>query len=347
MSAPHENEHHPSLNELINKEDYSLSYVTIDNAISLIKKLGRGAWLCKTDLLDAFKQCPPSDKVIPYHGIKWDNKYYFYIRLVFGSRSAPKIFDSISMAVCWILENNYNIEYILHLLDDFLTIDRPDSTPERTMAILTLVFRKLGLPLSQKKTVGTTHVLEYLGIILDSIRMGARLPTEKVSRITEFIEEFLKRKSCTKRELLSLLGHLNYACKVIYPVRAFVSYLIRLSCSVKELHHHIKLSNECCLDLQMWHMFLQTWNGGSFFLDDKETTADELRFYTHATSNTFGAFYNGKWFYGNIEELCSISVEKDDMCRFELYPIVMAAALWGSDWCRKRIIVNCINAMTT
>ena len=37
ISAPHENEHHPSLNELI-KEDYSLSYVTIDNAISLIKK---------------------------------------------------------------------------------------------------------------------------------------------------------------------------------------------------------------------------------------------------------------------------------------------------------------------
>ena len=201
MSAPHENEHHPSLNELINKEDYSLSYVTIDNAISLIKKVGKGAWLCKTDLQDAFKQCPLSDKVIPYHGIKWDNKYYFYTRLVFGSRSAPKIFDSISMAVCWILENNYNIEYILHLLDDFLTIDRPDSTPERTMAILTLVFRKLGLPLSQKKTVGPTHVLEYLGIILDSIRMEARLPTEKVSRITEFIEEFLKRKSCTKREL--------------------------------------------------------------------------------------------------------------------------------------------------
>ena len=80
MSAPHENDHHPSLNELINKEDYSLSYVTIDNAISLIKNVGKGAWLCKTDLQDAFKQCPLSDKVIPYHGIKWDNKYYFYTR---------------------------------------------------------------------------------------------------------------------------------------------------------------------------------------------------------------------------------------------------------------------------
>ena len=43
MSAPHENDLHPSLNELINKEECSLSYVTIDNAIRKIKKLGKGA----------------------------------------------------------------------------------------------------------------------------------------------------------------------------------------------------------------------------------------------------------------------------------------------------------------
>ena len=41
------------------------------------------------------------------------------------------------MAICWILKHNYNIENVLHLLDDFLTIDRPDSFAERTMAILT------------------------------------------------------------------------------------------------------------------------------------------------------------------------------------------------------------------
>ena len=37
MSAPHDNDCHPSLNELINKEDLSLS-VTIDSAIKIIKQ---------------------------------------------------------------------------------------------------------------------------------------------------------------------------------------------------------------------------------------------------------------------------------------------------------------------
>ena len=83
MSAPHENDLHPSLNDLINKEEFSLSYVNIDSAISIIKRLGTGAWLCKVDLQDAFKQIPLMDKLIPYHGIKWNNKYYFYTRLDF------------------------------------------------------------------------------------------------------------------------------------------------------------------------------------------------------------------------------------------------------------------------
>ena len=55
MSAPHDNDTHPSLNELINKEESSLSYVTIDDAIKIIKKLRKGALMSKVDLMDAFK----------------------------------------------------------------------------------------------------------------------------------------------------------------------------------------------------------------------------------------------------------------------------------------------------
>ena len=212
LSAPHQNEEHQSLNELIDKEEFSLSYATIDNAIKKIKALGQNSWMCKVDVRDAFKLVPIKVSLWPYYGIKWNGKFYFYTRLVFGSRSSPKIFYSLSEAVCWILQNNYDIQHLLHLLDDFLTIDPPDSLPDRTMAILTLVFRKLGIPLSTHKTV-----LEYLGIILDSCRMEARLPSDKIQRISEILNTFMNKKSCTKQELLSLLGHLNFACRVIYP----------------------------------------------------------------------------------------------------------------------------------
>ena len=151
----------------------------------------------------------------------------------------------------------------LIILDDFLTIDHPESLADRTMSFLTLMFKKLKTPIAPHKTVGPTKCLEYLGIMLDTSVMEARLPLEKVSRICDILVTFQHGSSCTKRELLSLLGHLNFACRVIRPGRSFVSYLITLSTTVKELHHYVKLNKNVRLDLQMWHQFLSKWNGVS------------------------------------------------------------------------------------
>ncbi|CAC5368602.1 unnamed protein product [Mytilus coruscus] len=97
LSAPHNNDEHHSINDLINKEDYSLTYVRIDDAISIIKSLGIKS------------------------------------QLSFGCRSSPKIFDTLSEAICWILQNNYGLRHVLHLLDDFLLINNPyvDATRKR------------------------------------------------------------------------------------------------------------------------------------------------------------------------------------------------------------------------
>jgi hypothetical protein len=61
-------------------------------------------------------------------------------------------FDNLSRAVCYIAEYNYNIKNILHLLDDFLTVDLPNAIAERTMAIMTMIFNKLNIPIAAHKT---------------------------------------------------------------------------------------------------------------------------------------------------------------------------------------------------
>ena len=78
LSAPHDNEMIPSLNQLINKEYFSLSYVKIGNTIKIIRDLGEGALMCKADIKEAFKIIPIKESLWPYHGVKWDGKYYFY-----------------------------------------------------------------------------------------------------------------------------------------------------------------------------------------------------------------------------------------------------------------------------
>ena len=65
---------------------------------------------------------------------------------------------------------------------------------------------------------------------------------------------------------MSLLGHLNFASRVIRQGRSFVSYLLALAASVKELHHYVKPNGECRLDMEMWLRFLSEWNGVALFL---------------------------------------------------------------------------------
>ncbi|KAI2646861.1 Pro-Pol polyprotein [Labeo rohita] len=178
LSSPH-NSPFPSINSLIPLEEFSLHYHDVDQAITLIKEAGRGAWLAKVDITSAFKVMPIHPGFWHLFGIRWKNKFYFAVRLTFGCRSSPKIFDTLSEAICWILSNNYNIPYLIHLLDDFLIISPPDSVPAAHLLTTQKLFSELGIPLAQDKTEGPSTSIEFLGINLDSQKFLASLPKEK------------------------------------------------------------------------------------------------------------------------------------------------------------------------
>lgn len=348
MSAPHDNPDTPSLNSLISKEEFTLSYVKIDEAIEIIQKLGRGAWLCKTDLVDAFKMLPVRPNIWPFQGICWNEKYYFFTRLIFGCRSSPAIFNQFSMAIVWIAHHNYGISNILHILDDFLTIDAPTYEATRTMAILLMILRKLHAEYATHKTCGPATSLEYVGLWVDTEAMQCRLPMDKLERITSLVKQFLGKKKCTKRQLLSLLGHLAFASRVIPAGRSFMSRLFQAAHSVKKLHHRVSIGNAAKADLAMWVKFLEGWDGVSLFLDLEETPASDMELFTDASGTIgYGAFYKGQWFSSSwpanmtkgLEQKISISYQ-------ELYPIVVAALLWGKHWARRKIVFNCDNQGT-
>lgn len=349
LSAPYESSDVISINDLIDKESNSLTYVTIDNAIELIKMAGVGARMCKVDIADAFKLVPLKPQTWNMFGIKWKGLYYFYERLVFGCRSSPKIFDQLSIAICWIAKHKYKVNNIIHLLDDFLTVDSASDEGYRTMALLTMLFNKLNIPLSSKKTVGPVTELEYLGIILDSVNMLARLPQDKVQRLISMLQQFSKKTKCTKLELLSLLGHMSFASKVIVPGRSFMSYLLQLTKGVGSYHDIVHLNKDCKQDMKMWIKFLENWNGVSFFIDSTVTNADIELFTDASSTKGFGGYYAGKWFQGSWpEELSKYASENKQlsMALLELYPIVMAAMIWGHQWSKKRIIFRCDNLGT-
>ena len=121
-----------SVNEFINKEDFKLQYTKVDTAIDFILSLGRGCMLSKVDIQDAFRILPVSPEDWYLLGMEWNGKFYHDCRLTMGSRSSPYIFDCVSSALEWICKHNYEVEYICHLLNDFLAAE---SVPEKGNAL--------------------------------------------------------------------------------------------------------------------------------------------------------------------------------------------------------------------
>ena len=348
LSSPHDEGEVFSVNSAIDKEEYSLQYVSIDDAIKVICKLGRGAKLIKVDVKDAFRILPVSPTQWPFLCIKWEGQYYWYVRLPFGSRSSPKIFTLLSEAIHWIATSACGFSHMLFLLDDFLVIEDKHADGFQAKTRLLTLFEQLGVPLNEKKTAGPDTSLEYLGIILDSDKMEARLPLEKLHRIRGIIESFVRRAKCTKRELLSLLGHLNFACRVIYHGRTFMARLIQASTVVKELYHVIHLPQECKDDLFMWKALLSGWNGVSMFHKGECMSSIDLTIFTDSSSKVgFGGYYQEiqEAFYDSWDNH-PVPVTPDAMSYRELYPIVVSCTVWGKHWERKRINFMCDNEGT-
>ena len=157
-----------------------------------------------------------------------------------------------------------------HILDDFPIIEPPatqlplDSRCQTSLDNMLSIFKTIGIPITDSKTQGPSQALEFMGILLDTSKIQARLASDKIEKLNGCVKDFEQRKSCTLKELQSLIGTLNFACKVVPPGRPFSQRMIALTRNVLKTYHHIRLNAGFFQDLQMWKKFISHWNG--FFL---------------------------------------------------------------------------------
>ena len=97
----------------------------------------------------------------------------------------------------------------------------------------------------------TDCTLAFLGITLDTVLFEATLSTEKVNKLGNTLTKFLGKKKFSKREFLSLVGSLSFACKVVVPGRAFLSRMVSLRYSVHELHNKVYLNKQVTQDIHL------------------------------------------------------------------------------------------------
>jgi hypothetical protein len=204
-----------SVNDGTRREWCSLQYASMDNTVAIIQLLGPGAILAKPGLKDAYRIIPvcPDDHYLL--GTAWLGEVYVDRSLPFGLRSAPLLFTAFSDMVAWAIHCQ-GVRFIMHYLDDFLILGPPGNQEAAHSLDITLQFlSRSGIPVPTHKTEGPSSSLSLLGILIDTVRFQLWLPAEKLDRLKALLTTWLRRKSCTHKELQSFVGHLANAATVI------------------------------------------------------------------------------------------------------------------------------------
>ena len=136
-----------------------------------------------------------------------------------------------------------------------------------------------------------------MGITLDSVRMEARLPGDKLHNARLMLASWSSKRSCRLHDLQSLIGTLHFACRVISPGRPFMQRIINLTRGVRNPGHFISLNQEFRKDILMWQLFFDHWNGVSLFLPPSLSPLPKFTFLPMLqVPLAMGVFFNNLWF---------------------------------------------------
>ena len=133
-----------SINDAISRELCAVS-------MFMARGLGKGSFLAKLDLREAYRAVPfnPSDqRLLP---VSWRGTTLIDKALPFGLRSAPKLFSALTDVMMW-CPHKRGLQMALHYLDDFLLLG-PQGYPqcERSLALTMALCEELGFSVGSEK----------------------------------------------------------------------------------------------------------------------------------------------------------------------------------------------------
>ena len=334
LSSPQGNSINDNISDIFSK----VNYASFSEAIKMIIDAGPNAFLAKTDIEHAFRLIPINPNQYHLLCFKWNNSYYFDRCLPMGARSSCQIFELLSSAIQFILLKQ-GLNHCTHYLDDFLIANSSLSKCQTDLDTLLSTCTQLNIPIANDKTVAPTQVIQYLGIEIDTIRKTVKLPNEKLDKCKTEIRSLLERKKCSLRELQSLLGLLQFACRVIVPGRTFLQNLYGLTMGCSKPYHKIRLSKNTKKDLLIWLKFLEHFNGVSLYKEQLFLDPSVIQIFTDASKSLgAGAVFGNSWF---SVAWPSKWWPEQNITFLEFIPIVLALETWG-----QKLRNSCVQLQT-
>ncbi|KAL9981545.1 hypothetical protein ACROYT_G010257 [Oculina patagonica] len=318
----------------------SFQFQTLDDAIKL---LGPNYFLAKIDLRHAYRSVPIHHTNFAATGLRWqfqghDHFTYLYdTRLPFGAKSSPEIFHRLTQSLRRMMAKR-GFHAVVVYLDDFLVIGKTEAECQMAFNTLLQLLQDLGFRISWHKVVQPTQKLVFLGVELDTMKCEMALPQDKLEDLHKLVSAFLSRSRATKKQLQSLAGKLNWACRGVYGGRTFLRRILDMMNSLPSNATKYRLSSDFHADIRWWHSFLRQFNGRCPFLKEQPITD----VHTDACPLAAGAYFRGDWFYHNF------AVDSPEHAPLhinykEVLAQTLAASRWAPYWRNQHVIIHSDN----
>ena len=337
LSFPYDNS---SVNQNIPREFATVSYSSINHAIHAIHECQPTAYMAKSDISEAYRLIPINRADYHLTGFSWKGKFYFDKCLPQGCSSSCQIFQNISNSLLWILQNKFGLKKnVINVLDDFLLVAPSYEECKQALTAFITLARELGIPLASNKTVGPSTDLAFLGIQINTLRMTASLPIDKIHRYTTDLTVVLAKGKITLRELKSVIGKLQFSTSVIRPGRPFLRRLIDRTMGIQKPHYFIRLRSEELEDIKIWIEFLKSYNGITILRKPSTASSKTVNLYTDASAAGFGGTFGTHW----IQESYPNSWKNYHISVLEIYPILVLIKVFSHKIANADITFHCDN----
>jgi hypothetical protein len=333
-----------SVNDGIADEDATCEYGSLKRVIAELWSAGPNALLAKVDVSEAYKHVPVAaadqrylGSTIVQNGI---SQFYCDTVLPFGLKSSARIFTDITRFVSTVIQHR-GASFVWNYCDDFVTVGPPATDVcLRNLRILERTLTEAGFELSSEKREGPSTRVTVLGWVFDTARQVASVPEEKRKAILDLIEEYLSKKSVTKRQALALIGKLNYIARLVRAGRPYLAKLIAAANGPRKLGHYVNLSKRAKQDLIWWAVFLERFDG-SVPIPMPAAKAREvgLLISTDASDVGLGGVCGRQWFsipFDDAEGYGSINVR-------EMLAVAVAFATWSHLIKGHPVVLQCDN----
>ena len=340
-----------SVNYNTPKELSKVNYPDFDEAVRLCIIAGKNCAAAKSDLQSAFRQLGIKPEHWKYLVMKaqspFDQKIYYFVdkAVPFGASISCAHFQAVSDAIAHLVEHRTGSRPV-NYLDDYFFAKLLKLLCDNQVRSFLQICAEINFPVSMEKTQWGTHVIVFLGLLIDTINQRVRIPADKIQNTISMIDYVKNRKKITLLNLQQLCGTLNFLCKCIVPGRAFTRRIYAAGSGLTKPLHHLWVTEELKLDLNIWEVFLKSQEAYSRpFLDYRVLTAYCIGFYTDASLNPdlgCGGVCGDEYFIKQWDEQF-IKVNKPSIAYLELYDLVVGVMIWGEKYQNKRILLNCDN----